>query len=182
MLPTSGLHIFLPDGGLEQRSVPLPRPHAHGLDPSGAVHRPPPLPPRPWLSSTRGRPPRPWLSSTHCCLPLLLEVAPLPSSSSPPARARGGRNPMEELSGRVKALLVGFSSWMVKRPIHVEAAVTTAMGPGRSGSPWARSLPMAGRRLSCHRPWHLSSRRSWYISHLIDADTTVLELNRVSRF
>lgn len=77
------------------------------------------------------------------------------SPSSPPAQARGGRNPLEEWSGRVKALEAGFRAWMAKQPIHVEAAVTTAVGAVQGGAlgglmgsvtadggaPWVPPLP-----------------------------------------
>uniref|UniRef100_A0A0E0K0J1 Mitochondrial import inner membrane translocase subunit TIM22 n=1 Tax=Oryza punctata TaxID=4537 RepID=A0A0E0K0J1_ORYPU len=49
------------------------------------------------------------------------------SSSSEAAVARGG-NPLEEWSGRVKALEAGFRRWMAEQPTHIEAAVTTAVG------------------------------------------------------
>ncbi|KAF0891945.1 hypothetical protein E2562_011332 [Oryza meyeriana var. granulata] len=51
------------------------------------------------------------------------------ASSSPAAvgQARGG-NPLEEWSGRVKALEAGFRKWMAEQPTHIEAAVTTAVG------------------------------------------------------
>jgi hypothetical protein len=55
------------------------------------------------------------------------------SSSLSSAPARGG-NPLEELTGRVKALEAGFRAWMAKQPIHVEAAVTTAVGVVQGGA------------------------------------------------
>uniref|UniRef100_A0ACD5ZLV4 Uncharacterized protein n=1 Tax=Avena sativa TaxID=4498 RepID=A0ACD5ZLV4_AVESA len=55
------------------------------------------------------------------------------SSSSSAAQALGG-NPLEEWTGRVKALEAGFRAWMAKQPIHVEAAVTTAVGVVQGGA------------------------------------------------
>ncbi|VAH56044.1 unnamed protein product [Triticum turgidum subsp. durum] len=80
--------------------------------------------------------------------------SPSPSPSSP-AQARGGRNPLEEWSGRVRALEAGFRAWMAKQPIHVEAVVTTAAGAVQGGAlgglmgsitadggaPWVPPLP-----------------------------------------
>lgn len=48
-------------------------------------------------------------------------------------QARGG-NPLEEWSGRVKALEAGFRAWMAKQPIYIEAAVTTAVGAVQGGA------------------------------------------------
>uniref|UniRef100_A0ACD5Z403 Uncharacterized protein n=2 Tax=Avena sativa TaxID=4498 RepID=A0ACD5Z403_AVESA len=55
------------------------------------------------------------------------------SSSSSAAQALGG-NPLEEWTGRVKALEARFRAWMAKQPIHVEAAVTTAVGVVQGGA------------------------------------------------
>nr|AGT16912.1 SAM domain family protein [Saccharum hybrid cultivar R570] len=47
---------------------------------------------------------------------------------------RGGSNPLEEWSGRVKAIEAGFRAWMAKQPIHIEAAVATAVGAVQGGA------------------------------------------------
>ncbi|KAF8686685.1 hypothetical protein HU200_043518 [Digitaria exilis] len=41
---------------------------------------------------------------------------------------RGGANPLEEWRARAKGIEAGFRAWMAKQPIHIEAAVTTAVG------------------------------------------------------
>ncbi|TVU14663.1 hypothetical protein EJB05_38146 [Eragrostis curvula] len=56
------------------------------------------------------------------------------SSSSSLAAARAGANPLAELSGRFKSFEAGVRAWMAKQPIHVEAAVTTAVGAVQGGA------------------------------------------------
>ncbi|KAG0533213.1 hypothetical protein BDA96_04G173400 [Sorghum bicolor] len=61
-------------------------------------------------------------------------VALKTSPSVPMARGlRGGSNPLEEWTGRVKAIEAGFRAWMAKQPIQIEAAVATAVGRCRAG-------------------------------------------------
>ncbi|KAF8667333.1 hypothetical protein HU200_053008 [Digitaria exilis] len=54
------------------------------------------------------------------------------SSSSQVAAARGMgvgmANPLAEWKDRVKSLEAGLRAWMAKQPVHVEAAVSTAVG------------------------------------------------------
>ena len=62
-------------------------------------------------------------------------VALKTSPSVPMARGlRGGSNPLEEWSGHVKAIEAGFRAWMAKQPIHIEAAVATAVGAVQGGA------------------------------------------------
>lgn len=62
-------------------------------------------------------------------------VALKTSPSVPMARGlRGGSNPLEEWSGRVKAIEARFRAWMAKQPIHIEAAVTTVVGAVQGGA------------------------------------------------
>lgn len=62
-------------------------------------------------------------------------VALKTSPSVPMARGlRGGSNPLEEWTGRVKAIEAGFRAWMAKQPIQIEAAVATAVGAVQGGA------------------------------------------------
>lgn len=57
-----------------------------------------------------------------------------PSAAAMAWGLRGGSNPLEEWSARVKAIEAGFRAWMAKQPIHIEAAVTTAVGAVQGGA------------------------------------------------
>ncbi|AQK71387.1 Mitochondrial import inner membrane translocase subunit Tim17/Tim22/Tim23 family protein [Zea mays] len=57
-----------------------------------------------------------------------------PSSAVMAGGLRGVSNPLEEWSGRVKAIEAGFRAWMAKQPIQIEAAVTTAVGAVQGGA------------------------------------------------
>ncbi|XP_062219176.1 chloroplastic import inner membrane translocase subunit HP30-2-like [Phragmites australis] len=61
-------------------------------------------------------------------------MAASPSSAAMARGSRGGGNLLEEWSARVKAIETGFRGWMAKQPIHVEAAVTTAVGAVQGGA------------------------------------------------
>nr|CAB3449911.1 unnamed protein product [Digitaria exilis] len=51
-----------------------------------------------------------------------------PSAAAMSRGLRGGANPLEEWKARVKGIEAEFRAWMAKQPIHIEAAVTTAVG------------------------------------------------------
>ena len=57
-----------------------------------------------------------------------------PSAAAMARGLRGGSNPMEEWSARVKAIEARFRGWMAKQPIHIEAAATTAVGAVQGGA------------------------------------------------
>ncbi|PUZ75890.1 hypothetical protein GQ55_1G246000 [Panicum hallii var. hallii] len=57
-----------------------------------------------------------------------------PSAAAMARGLRGGSNPLEEWSARVKAIEARFRGWMAKQPIHIEAAVSTAVGAVQGGA------------------------------------------------
>jgi len=57
-----------------------------------------------------------------------------PSAAAMARGLRGGSNPLEEWSARVKAIEARFRGWMAKQPIHIEAAATTAVGAVQGGA------------------------------------------------
>ncbi|KAL6662273.1 hypothetical protein ACP70R_000132 [Stipagrostis hirtigluma subsp. patula] len=96
-------------------------------------------------------------------------VATASPSAAALARGMGGGKPLEEWSGRVKAIEAGFRAWIAKQHKHIEAAVATAVGAVQDRAlGGARSPPTVGRRSPCRtrrptrtrRPWHRSSKPS----------------------
>ncbi|CAN6231917.1 unnamed protein product [Urochloa humidicola] len=57
-----------------------------------------------------------------------------PSAAAMARGLRGGSNPLEEWTARVKGIEAGFRAWMANQPIHVEAAVATAVGAVQGGA------------------------------------------------
>jgi hypothetical protein len=57
-----------------------------------------------------------------------------PSAAAMARGLRGGSNPLEEWTARVKGIEAGFRAWMAQQPIHIEAAVTTAVGAVQGGA------------------------------------------------
>ncbi|KAL6608076.1 hypothetical protein ACP70R_041139 [Stipagrostis hirtigluma subsp. patula] len=89
-------------------------------------------------------------------------VATASPSAAALARGMGGGKPLEEWSGRVKAIEAGFRAWIAKQPKHIEAAVATAVGAVQDRAlGGARSPPTVGRRSPCRTRRPTRTRRPW---------------------